>query len=113
MEETMCTAADSFVTVHTPRTDDMDRRFGSLHHTGLHGRSISTEYYIRMNFGEKRVLHIACRTILGKVQYREYMLAVFDFQIFDDAEPQTCEDIDDSVFYNCNRMMCIELDRIS
>ena len=113
MEETVCTVADSFVTVYTSRTDDADRRFGSFHHTGLYGRSMSTEYYIRMSFDEKCVLHIACRMIFGKVQCREYMPVVFDFRTFGDAESQTCEDINDFVLYNCNRMTCTEFNRIS
>ena len=79
----------------------------------LYGRSMSTEYYIRMSFDEKCVLHIACRMIFGKVQCREYMPVVFDFRTFGDAESQTCEDINDFVLYNCNRMTCTEFNRIS
>ena len=41
------------------------------------------------------------------------MPVVFDFRTFGDAESQTCEDINDFVLYNCNRMTCTEFNRIS
>ena len=36
VEEGMCTIADGFVTINTPRADDADRRLGILNHTALY-----------------------------------------------------------------------------
>ena len=51
--------------------------------------------------------------IFGKVQSREYMPVVFNFGTFGNTESQACEDIDDFVLYNRNRMTCTEFYRIS
>src|SRR5450432_1846654 len=68
MKKTMSPRADSFVSVHTTRTNDPDGRFLFFHHPGLHIAGMRSQQPVRILMNIKRVLHIPRRMILFRTR---------------------------------------------
>ena len=119
MEKGMGAIADGFVSEHASGTDDSDRRLLLLHDTALNRTGVRTEddvvlyfFVVLVVLDEECVLHVSCRVVGCEVQSRKDMPVVFYFRAFGNAESKSCEDVDDFVTHNRQRMACTKFNGI-
>ncbi len=93
--------------VRAPGNDDADRRLLRLHGADLHRRGMRAEQHARavlLRVEEERVVHLARRVSLGKIERGEIVVVGLDVRPLGDGEAEVGENRGDLVDHLADRM---------
>ena len=109
MEEAMCTCRDGLVTIDATWTNHTDRWLLLVHHTNLHRRGVAAQYDDWVLLHEERILHIACRMIVGKVERAIDVPVILHLGTLGNREAHTGEDVNDLLANKAQGVTCAHL----
>ena len=100
MEEAMSTCTHGFVAVNSTRAKYANGRLCLFHDTRLHAAGVAAKNDVGMRLHEERVLHVASRMVVSKVQTAVNVPVVLHLRAFCQGETKAAEDIDDFILDN-------------
>src|SRR5579862_1640281 len=104
MKKTVCTCADGFVSINTPRANYSYWRLLFFHHTRLNAAGMSTQKPIRILMNIKSILHVAGWMIFRKIKRGKIMPVIFNFRTFCDSKSKSSENVNNLISYHTYRM---------
>ena len=104
VKNTMGTSRNHFITKHSARTNNTNRRTIVFHYPHLYGRRMRTQGNIRIFINKERILHIAGGVFYRKIQGFKIVPIVFNFGTFGYGEAYFFKDVAYFSFYHRNRM---------